>query len=206
MKIIDVKGRQCPMPLIETKKALKEIGAQETLKILIDNTTSAKNVTHFLFDNEIKFTENKIGDTIEILVNYSGKTLENVDETVYCSINEKPAEKPAGDYVVLMAKDRLGEGSDELGEALAGAMINTLKSMELLPKKIIFLNSGINLVVKGSLVLDDLTELQKNGVDIIVCGTCLDYFGKMDDLAVGRISNMLDILQSMKDAQKVLNF
>jgi selenium metabolism protein YedF len=100
----------------------------------------------------------------------------------------------------------LGEGSDELGEALAGAMINTLKSIEPLPTKIIFMNSGINLVVKGSLVINDLKFLQDKGVEMIVCGTCLDYFGKMDELVVGRLSNMLDIVQSMKDAQKVLSF
>ena len=202
MKTIDVKGKQCPMPLIETKKALKETGENESFKILIDNPTSAKNVTHFLNDNEISYTENTVGEVIEIIVNNEGKNLDEVDETAYCAIETTQPEN----YVVLMAKDRLGEGSDELGEALANAMINTLKAIEPLPTKIIFMNSGINLVVKGSLVLDNLKYLQDKGVDLIVCGTCLDYFGKMDDLVVGRVSNMLDILQSMKDAQKVLNF
>lgn len=202
MKTIDVKGKQCPMPLIETKKVLKETGENEELKILIDNPTSAKNVTHFLRDNLIKFTEKTEGDIIEIIVNHNGKSLEAVDEKAYCTTDDCKPEN----YVVLMAKDRIGEGSDELGEALAGAMINTLKAIEPLPEKIIFMNSGINLVVKGSLVLDNLKFLQEKGVDLIVCGTCLDYFGKMDDLAVGRVSNMLDIVQSMKDAQKVLNF
>lgn len=202
MKTIDVKGKQCPMPLIETKKALKEIDPNESLRVLIDNPTSAKNVTHFLSDNNITFIEKKEGSEIEIIVNNNGQNLENVDETAYCTIDSIPAEN----YVVLMAKDRLGEGSDELGEALANAMINTLKSIDPLPTKIIFLNSGINLVVKGSLVLDNLKELQSNGVELIVCGTCLDYYGKMDELAIGRISNMLDIVESMKNAQKVLNF
>lgn len=202
MKIIDVKGKQCPMPLIETKKALKEADANESFKVLINNPTSAKNVTHFLKDNAIPFTEKTDGDEIEIVVNNTGQNLEEVDETAYCSTCNTQAEN----FVVLMAKDRLGEGSDELGEALAGAMINTLKAIDPLPTKIIFMNSGINLVVKGSLVLDNLKYLQDKGVDLIVCGTCLDYFGKMDDLAVGRVSNMLDIVQSMKDAQKVLNF
>jgi len=202
MKIIDVKGKQCPMPLIETKKALKESGENETFKILIDNPTSAKNVAHFLNDNQIAFSESKSGESIEIIVNNEGKNLDEIDETAYCSSSTPPPEN----FVVLMAKDRLGEGSDELGEALAGAMINTLKAMSPLPSKIIFMNAGINLVVKGSLVLDNLKYLQDKGVELIVCGTCLDYFGKMDELVVGRVSNMLDIVQSMKDAQKVLNF
>jgi selenium metabolism protein YedF len=202
MKTIDVKGKQCPMPLIETKKALKESSENERFKILIDNPTSAKNVTHFLNDNQISFSETKNGALIEIIVHNEGKNLEEVDETAYCTIENPPSEN----FVVLMAKDRLGEGSDELGEALAGAMINTLKAIEPLPAKIIFMNSGINLVVKGSLVINDLKFLQDKGVEMIVCGTCLDYFGKMDELVVGRLSNMLDIVQSMKDAQKVLSF
>ena len=202
MKTIDVKGKQCPMPLIETKKALKEVADSESLKILIDNPTSAKNVTHFLSDNGIEFTEHKAGEVIELVVNSKGKDLEDTDETAYCSTDPG---RPSN-YVVLMAKDRIGEGSEELGEALAGAMINTLKSMDPLPDKIIFMNAGINLVVSGSLVLENLRELADNGVDLVVCGTCLDYFGKMDELKVGRVSNMLDILESIKSADKVLNF
>lgn len=202
MKVIDVKGKQCPMPLIETKKALKEAAENESIKILIDNPTSVKNVTHYLSDNQINFVEQKSGEVIELIVNKNGKDLEDTDETAYCTTNIPQPEN----YIVLMAKDRIGEGSDELGEALAGAMINTLKSMNPLPDKIIFMNSGINLVITGSNVLDDLKELANRGVELITCGTCLDYFGKMDDLKVGRVSNMLDILESMKAAGKVLNF
>lgn len=202
MKTIDVKGKRCPVPLIETKKALKETADDESLKILIDNPTSAKNVTHFLSDNGIEFTERNAGEVIELVVNNQGKDLEGTDETAYCSTDTG---KPMN-YAVLMAKDRIGEGSEELGQALAGAMINTLKSMDPLPEKIIFMNAGINLVVNGSLVLENLKELENKGVHLLVCGTCLDYFGKMDDLKVGRVSNMLDILESMKSAEKVLNF
>lgn len=202
MKVIDVKGKQCPMPLIETKKALKEAADKESIKILIDNPTSVKNVTHYLSDNQISFVEQKSGEVIELIVNKNGEDLEDTDETAYCTTDIPQPEN----YIVLMAKDRIGEGSDELGEALAGAMINTLKSMNPLPDKIIFMNSGINFVITGSNVLDDLKELADRGVELITCGTCLDYFGKMDELKVGRVSNMLDILESMKTAGKVLNF
>jgi selenium metabolism protein YedF len=201
MKIIDVKGKQCPMPLIETKRALKESETGESFKVLMDNPTSAKNVRHFLKDNQVQFSEHQSDDIIELIVNGEGKDLEEVDEQAYCTTEKAPE-----DYVVFFSKDRIGEGSDELGEALAGALINTLKALNPLPSKIMFMNSGINLVVKGSLVLNDLKSLSEQGVDIIVCGTCLDYFGKMDDLVVGRVSNMLDIFENMKNAQRVLNF
>jgi selenium metabolism protein YedF len=201
MQIIDVKGKACPMPLIETKKALGQAAAGEPLRILLDSVTSARNVATFLKDNDVEFEQTTIGNEIEIRINANDKSLDEVDEKSWCT----PANND-GNYVVLMAKDRIGEGSAELGEALAGAMINTLKAMEPLPQKIIFMNSGIHLVTNGSRVINDLKALEVKGVDMLVCGACLDYFGKIDALAVGRISNMLDILQTMKDAGKVLNF
>jgi selenium metabolism protein YedF len=189
------------MPLIETKKALDQATAGEPLRILLDSVTSARNVATFLKDNDVEFEQTTTGNEIEIRINANGKSLAEVDEKSWCAPGNND-----GSYVVLMAKDRIGEGSAELGEALAGAMINTLKVMEPLPQKIIFMNSGIHLVTNGSRMINDLKLLQEKGVDMLVCGACLDYFGKIDELAVGRISNMLDILQTMKDAGKVLNF
>jgi selenium metabolism protein YedF len=189
------------MPLIETKKALSKAAAGEPLHILLDNATSARNVATFLKDNKVGFEQTVTGNEIEIRINANGKSLTQVDEETWCA-----PENNNSSYVVLMAKDRIGEGSAELGEALAGAMINTLKVMNPLPQKIIFINSGIHLVTNGSRVISDLKALQEKGVEMLVCGACLDYFGKIDALAVGRISNMLDIVQTMKDAGKVLNF
>ena len=203
MKILDVKGKRCPMPLIETKKALKGLQANESLKIIIDNETSVKNVVHFLNDNNIAVGQNTETDGVyELIVNTTETIPEEVDETAYCSSSGEKG----NNYVVMLSKNRLGEGSDELGEALVGAMINTLKSMDTLPGKIMILNSGVNLVVNGSLVINDMRDLEKSGVDIMVCGACLDYFGKMDELAVGRVSNMHDILEGVINADKVMNF
>ena len=202
MKILDTKGLKCPMPLIETKKALKEIATDESLKIIIDNETSVKNVTHFLEDNGMPVQQQKVGDTFELLVNKTGdESLETSDAAAYC---ETPSEKD-NSYVVMLAKDYLGEGVHELGHALVGSLLNTIIASDNLPRKIIFMNSGINLVTKGSLFLPQLKEIESKGVTIITCGTCLDYYGKMDNLEVGRVSNMAEIMESMLDVGKVIN-
>ncbi len=202
MKILDAKGLKCPMPLIETKKALKEIEVDETLKILIDNETSVKNVTHFLNDNNIPVQQNKKDGIFELVVNKTeDDSYETSDAEAYCEV---PAAKD-NSYVVMLAKDYLGEGEHELGHALVGSMLNTINSMERLPEKIIFMNSGINLVTKGSLFLPQLRELESKGVTVITCGTCLDYYGKMDDLEIGRVSNMAEIMESMLEVGKVIN-
>ena len=108
-------------------------------------------------------------------------------------------------YVMMFAKDRLGEGSEELGNVLVGGLLLSTLAQETLPEKIIFMNSGINLVTEGSLVLSQLQELEAKGVELLTCGTCLDYFGKMEDLKIGRISNMHEILESMLNVSKVIN-
>ncbi|MEZ5194881.1 MAG: sulfurtransferase-like selenium metabolism protein YedF [Bacteroidales bacterium] len=201
MKTIDVKGMKCPMPLIETKKALKDIGPNETLKVIIDNETSVKNVEHFLTDNGMDVTKSEKNGIYEIIVNKQDGDVEDIQAEAYCSTSVEVDKS----YVVMLAKDRLGEGSEELGNALAGAMLNTLKSMDNLPQRILVMNSGINLVINGALFLPQLKELEALGVEILCCGACLDYFGKMDELAVGRVSNMHEILESMLNAAKVIN-
>jgi selenium metabolism protein YedF len=201
MKILDLTGLRCPMPLIETKKALKQLVEEDVLKIIIDNETSLKNVTHYLKDNGIPASHQQKGNVFEIKVNMpEGVAFESPDPALWCE-----PENPGNNFVVFFSKDRIGEGSEELGNALVGAMLNTLKATGRTPQKMLFMNSGINLVVNGSLFLNQLKEFQENGVDLIVCGTCLDYFGKMDDLAVGRVSNMLEILEAILSAPKVVN-
>lgn len=201
MKIIDVKGKKCPMPLIETKRALKEIGTNQALKIITDSESAVKNVTHYLEDNSMPVLTVKVGNAWEISVNKSDEDIENTVPEAYCSTSEEKDNS----YVVVYAKDRIGEGSDELGNALVGAMLNSIKEMDTLPQKIIFMNSGINLVINGSFVIPQLKELESKGVEMIVCGTCLDYFDKMEELAIGRISNMYEIMEKMLNVGKVIN-
>lgn len=201
MKILDAKGLKCPMPLIETKKALKEIEKDETLKIIVDNQTSVKNVEHFLTDNGMEVERSEKNGIFEIVVNKQEGDLDNVVAEAYCST---PAEVD-NSYVVMFAKDRLGEGSEELGNVLVAGLLNTIKERDVLPEKIIFINSGVNLVLNGSPALQLLKQLADKNVDLVSCGTCLDYFEKMDELALGRVSNMHEILESMLAAGKVIN-
>lgn len=201
MKILDAKGLKCPMPLIETKKALKEIEKDETLKIIVDNETSVKNVEHFLTDNGMEVERSEKNGIFEIVVNKQDGDLEDVQAEAYCT----PSGEPDNSYAVMFAKDRLGEGSDELGNVLVAGLLNTIKERDVLPEKIIFMNSGVNLVLKDSPALPLLKELADKNVDLVSCGTCLDYFGTMDQLAIGRVSNMYEILETMLSVGKVIN-
>ncbi|HNQ67481.1 MAG TPA: sulfurtransferase-like selenium metabolism protein YedF [Bacteroidales bacterium] len=200
MKTVDAKGKLCPVPLIMTKKALAELGQDETLEILIDNETSMTNVCHFLKEYKMQVVTEKQGNIFRLLVKKSGNIPENAPVEDFCRINTPNL----SDYVITVKRNRMGDGAEELGQILIKACINTIPDLDLKPKKVIFLNSGIFMCLKDSPVLESLKKLENLGIEILVCGTCLDYYNKKDQLAAGRISNMYDILNSMAEASKVV--
>lgn len=189
------------MPLIQTKKALKDNVNLEAFKLVIDNKASYKNVSRFLQDNQIEFRHMEEDNKHIIIVNQSSEKLVKDDVESYCSTqitNENP-------YIIVFAKDRLGEGPLELGKMLVEGMLSTIMEMNIKPEKIIFLNSGINLVVTGSTVIHLLKQVEEVGTELLVCGNCLNFFGKVDELLVGKVSNALEIFESLTGAAKVIN-
>ncbi len=107
--------------------------------------------------------------------------------------------------VVLVPGSTLGRGDDELGTVLMRTFIHTLGESDIKPHHIIFMNSGVRLVTTGSDVIDDLRVLEKEGVEILACGTCLAHFGLKEAIEVGRTSNMYEITQALMKATKVVS-
>jgi selenium metabolism protein YedF len=200
MKTIDVQGKLCPVPLIMTKKALATLEENEVMKVILDNETSMHNVIHFLKEYQMQVKKEEKNGIFTLFVSKTGEIPADAEVDKYCSIPEKDI----ADYVFMVKRNRMGDGADELGEILIKACINTLPELESKPKKIIFLNSGIFLSLQDSPVLDALKKMEESGIEILVCGTCLDYYNKKEVLGVGRVSNMYDILDSMATATKVV--
>lgn len=200
MRTVDAKGELCPKPLIMTKKALGEMGDNETLEVLIDNETSMKNVTRFLTDNGFTPSVRSDGNVFHVLVNKTGEMPESAPVEDYCEI-DLPQKS---NYVVAFQRDKLGDGAEELGKILIKAFINTLPEATNQPKSLVFLNAGIFLALKNSPVIESLVKLEKSGVKIFVCGTCLDYYGEKPNVGVGIVSNMYDILEQLSSAGSVV--
>lgn len=200
MRTVDAKGELCPKPLIMTKKALGEMGDNETLEVLIDNETSMKNVTRFLTDNGFTPSVRSEGDVFHVLVNKTGEMPESAPVEDYCEI-DLPQKS---NYVVAFQRDKLGDGAEELGKILIKAFINTLPEATNQPKSLVFLNAGIFLALNNSPVIESLVKLENSGVKIFVCGTCLDYYGEKPNVGVGIVSNMYDILEQLSSAGSVV--
>ena len=199
MKTIDCRGLACPQPVLETKKALEKIDAGEIL-VLLDDPGSRENVRRFAESqgHRVNWAEEKGVFKLRI---EKGKA-----EPIKMGEGESAAKQSLAlsDFVVFIDSDSLGRGSEELGKILMRSFLQTLEQSESRPQKIILMNSGVKLSCEGSEVLEDLQEFSRKGVEILSCGTCLDYFGVKKKLRVGKVSNMYEILDSLARAGKVI--
>ena len=107
--------------------------------------------------------------------------------------------------VVTVSSDQMGRGDDELGHVLIRSFLHTLGEVEPAPDVVILFNNGVKLAVEGSAALEDLGRLERAGVRILLCGTCLGHFGLKDQVAAGEVSNMYAISGTMLGAAKVVN-
>jgi len=188
---IDARGLSCPQPVILTKRGLAE---SDEIITIVDNDISSHNVGRMA---------QGVGCDVRV---------EKKEEGIYLHIiksHEQPADiEPAlsttGPLVLTISSEVIGRGSDELGSILMRGLFHTLGEVEPLPDTIILYNAGVKLVVEGSPVLEDLVGLQEKGVQILACGTCLDYFDLKDKIGVGEISNMYTIAEALLRAGKVV--
>ena len=194
IKIIDATGLACPQPVILTKEAIEK---NEKIKVIVDNETALENVTRLgtKLGCDVA-TETKAEGLFEItLSRKAGATVQDI-----CSCST-PA---TGPFVIVCAEDKMGRGSEELGTVLIRAFLHTISQQKEKPDIMVFYNSGVKLAIEGSEVLDDLKELAAAGVEMLVCGTCLNYFEVKDRLGVGFVSNMYDIAGIMSKAGRLL--
>src|SRR5512136_256210 len=172
-KIIDAKGLACPEPVILTKKALEQ---ENKVTVIVDNEPAVENIRRLGTTMGCTLQmEKKEDGTYQIhLFREAGKSAAQPIE-VSCT---------TGPLVIAISSDMMGRGNDELGYVLIRSFIHTMLSLEPLPHTVIFYNTGVKLTVKDSEVLHDLKKIEASGVSILVCGTCLNYFGITKDLNV----------------------
>ena len=82
--------------------------------------------------------------------------------------------------------------------------MKTLLDLKPIPSRLIFINSGVRLTTEGSEVLESLKALSEKGVEILSCGTCLDFYHLKEKLKVRVVSNMFDIAQSLMEADRLI--
>jgi len=193
MTEINAMGDVCPIPVIKAKNALKEMSANQELIISVDNVIATQNLEKLAKELKCTYSVEKIADD-----NFRVNLIKG-SETI-----EKNYNTDDDNTVVVIASDKMGEGNDELGHVLIKAFIYALTELDNAPGTVIFYNGGAQLSVEGSDSLDDLRKLEQKGTLIMTCGTCLNYYGLSDKLAIGEVSNMYSIVEKLAAASKII--
>ena len=201
MLTVNAIGDACPIPVVKTKKAIEALTADETVVVLVDNETALQNVTKAARTMGFEVQQETVSDK-------EFKITIQVVKGVAAPAEEEPAacccEGYKKNYVVAVSSDKMGEGSEELGKVLIKAFFFALTQQDELPGTIIFYNGGVKLSTEGSPVLEDLKNLAAQGVEVISCGTCLNFYQLSEKLAVGEVSNMYDIVEHLRKADVVV--
>jgi selenium metabolism protein YedF len=202
MRIIDTKGQKCPVPIIETRKALRASNPGESFIVLTDNKTAFSNISKFLDDNKIKFsaTEDK-GTWSFSITNEAGNNITTKAEE-YCETSYPDV--TAGNYAIVISSETMGQGDDDLGRRLMKSFFIALSCLDSLPSSVVFYNSGVKLAVTDSEIIEILHELEKKGVEILICGTCVEHFKLGGMIKVGSISDMFIITQKLSRTGNII--
>ena len=196
---IDAMGLACPIPVIQTKKAIRNVEEGGKVETLVDNEASMENLLKMA-------KEMKLEASFEKLEEHKYRVVikkELSPESPFFGkdrVDEIKKEK----MVISIASDKMGQGIDELGDVLMKGFIYTLTEMEVMPTTILFYNGGAKLSVEGAPTLADLKLLEEEGVEILTCGTCLNYYELGDKLAVGEVTNMYTIMERLQGAEKII--
>lgn len=198
---VNALGEACPLPVIETKKAIEELKQDDTVKVLVDNEIAVQNVMKMAKHKNLDASSEKIDDNqfaVMIAVTGVGEKSE-VEEEVNC----QPDRRGKGTVVVL-SSDVMGTGDESLGKQLIKGFVFALTKMEELPSKVILYNRGAFLSSENEDTIQDLKTLEAEGVEILTCGTCLNHYGLAEKLAVGTATNMYEIVESMMTASHIV--
>lgn len=196
MMTVDAMGDACPIPVIKTKKAMAQLSGSRELEVLVDNEIAVQNVSKMAANEGGDVTSEKLSEgKYRVAIRLAGTDAEHKSGNA----------NAAGEHtIVVVSTDRMGSGNDELGKVLMKGFIFALTQLEQLPEKMLFYNGGAVLTCEGADTLEDLKNLEAQGVEILTCGTCLDYYALKEKLQVGSVTNMYAIVEAMNQADRIL--
>lgn len=199
MKTIDAKGKACPLPVVMAKKEMEN--GTTNFDIVVDNMIAVNNIEKLVKTKGASMTYKE--DSGAFIVSISATESENCPECEVI-INEVASINAKGNWTLFVSKEFMGTGDDVLGKKLIDMFLYTLTQTDDLPKNIIFMNGGVKVPSNDEQAIEHLNVLKDMGVRIVVCGTCLNFFGLENDLKIGEISNMYEITELLQTSPKVI--
>lgn len=212
IKQIDARGKTCPLPVIEAKKALEAAEDGTKIEVLVDNEIAVQNLRKLAVQKKYPVTSQKIREGCYLVEmtrsETDGNNVSHGSENSVKISMETPEDCSCmpvqGKMVVVLASDEMGHGDPVLGRVLMKGFIYALTEQQCLPDTVLLYNGGARLSCEGSDSLEDLKKLEEQGTEILTCGTCLNHYGLTEKLAVGSVTNMYQIAETLTEAAKVV--
>ena len=199
-KIIDCRRLACPLPVVNAKKAAEAMGLGDVLTVLVDNEIAVQNLSRFAEHKGFGVSAEKKGEKeYAVVMSISGEAVESKEEEVACVMDSRRK-----GMLVVLSGNVMGTGDAKLGTSLMKAFVFALTKQDQLPDTILCYNTGAYLTCEGADTLEDLKLLESEGVTVLTCGTCLDFYGLKEKLAVGGVTNMYDIVERMENAAQII--
>lgn len=209
MICLDERGKQCPLPVIEAKRALEAAFAGEVVEVIVDNEIAVQNLQKMASHMRMDAVSEKTAEReyrVKITA-VGGKETEKRDSAMACEIARQEEQGKDGiqrGVVAVLSSNCMGNGEEALGKILMKGFVYALAQLEKAPETILLYNSGVFLSCQGSDVLEDLKMLEEQGCEVLSCGTCLDYYELKQKLAVGTVTNMYEIVERQASASLIL--
>lgn len=200
---VNAMGDACPIPVVKTKNAIRELSGPGVVETLVDNEIAVQNLTKMANQKGYGVKSEKLGENqykVTMTVG-EGAEMPQEGEAEVCLVGPGQQKKK---IVAVISSPNMGDGDEELGRTLMKGFIYALSQQDVLPETILFYNGGASLSCEGSPALEDLKSLEAQGVEILTCGTCLDFYGLKDELQVGEVTNMYVIVEKMVGAHLIV--
>jgi selenium metabolism protein YedF len=198
-KSLDARGLACPQPVIMCRKVIAEGGLEE-IEVIVDNEAARENVVRFLrFAGAGSPSVVMEGPVATISSPVTGAMIEKAGGKApapACEEEESAVPRaPLTGKTVFFSSDQIGRGDEALGKLLVKGFLYTLSEMDRPPKTLVFMNSGVRLAAEREETIELLRTMEARGVELLVCGTCLDYLHLKESLRAGRVSNLYEITE-----------
>ena len=195
---VDAMGKVCPIPVIMTKKLIRENASGDSILIKVDNEIATQNLAKMATQLNIPYSIQKInnGEYTVLYESVNGET---------CTIINDPAliAENTGNYTVVINAQTMGQGDESFGKTLLENFVYALTEQDTIPEKIVLYNGGVRLASENEKTIADLKKLEEKGCEILSCGLCLDFYGLKEKLKVGSITNMYRIVEIMRTHKTV---
>ena len=198
MVTVDARRDACPLPVVKAKNAIKELNGAGQVEVLVDNEIAVQNLTKMAQQKGYASSAEKRAAQEYRVVLTVGDAAAETPAPAVCAPDTRT------DTVVAIGSNQMGVGAEELGKTLLKAFVFALTQQDQLPRTVLFYNGGASLTCEGSPMLEDLKTLEAEGVEILTCGTCLNYYGLTEKLAVGGVTNMYVIAEKLTQAGNVV--